>query len=477
MDITYNNLSSPSDIVTFTEVPNILKIREYMDGTKATFTFEFSGNLRATVTADSQYYVSFLGETVTNVMDNKKAKNRRFFISEDPSSTAMSFAQALRNCSIGADFNVIHNGGESVTLLAKTVGKKWSDTPNYLQKNIPDGNLTTYGTDGSVSSSLFNAKIFVDVFSGSAMDNNNYVTTLEKNFYGDDCSFDMSPVLATLSEYGKTKPYTFKLNYVTEEGEWDYITSISGNTVIGYHANQSDKYKYAQYVQLLLNKNRGNGGTMTLYTYYNKIDYSVLCGSNTGGWNIVVSVKSSANEEIWNSGAQTDHRGGSNYLLDREFTIPSSVFSQGYYVDFTVGTDTTRFNIIKPLKATEYCQRVLWRNEYGGISFFDFTGSRSESDSVDIDTYEKNVFDYYDTEEFERKMIYDNGYKKSVSLTSHLMEEDGKWIFNSLMRSKKVWTEVNGKTYYIIPKSIDVQEDSTYNNIYTAKLTYEYSDI
>jgi hypothetical protein len=309
------------------------------------------------------------------------------------------------------------------------------------------------------------------------MDNNNYVTTLEKNFYGDDCSFDMSPVLATLSEYGKTKPYTFKLNYVTEEGEWDYITSISGNTVIGYHANQSDKYKYAQYVQLLLNKNRGNGGTMTLYTYYNKIDYSVLCGSNTGGWNIVVSVKSSANEEIWNSGAQTDHRGGSNYLLDREFTIPSSAFSQGYYVDFTVGTDTTRFNIIKPLKATEYCQRVLWRNEYGGISFFDFTGSRSESDSVDIDTYEKNVFDYYDTEEFERKMIYDNGYKKSVSLTSHLMEEDGKWIFNSLMRSKKVWTEVNGKTYYIIPKSIDVQEDSTYNNIYTAKLTYEYSDI
>ena len=57
------------------------------------------------------------------------------------------------------------------------------------------------------------------------------------------------------------------------------------------------------------------------------------------------------------------------------------------------------------------------------------------------------------------------------------MEEDGKYIFNSLMRSKKVWTTVNGKKYYIIPKSIEVIEDQTYNNIYTAKLTYEYSDI
>jgi hypothetical protein len=135
-----------------------------------------------------------------------------------------------------------------------------------------------------------------------------------------------------------------------------------------------------------------------------------------------------------------------------------------------------RFNVIKPLKATEYFQRVQWRNEYGGISFFDFTGARSETDNVDIETYEKNIFDYHDIDAFERKRIYRNDYKKSVKLTSHLMEEDGKWIFNSLMKSKKVWTTVNGKVYYIIPKNIEVNEDQNYNNIYTATLTYEYSD-
>lgn len=286
----------------------------------------------------------------------------------------------------------------------------------------------------------------------------------------------MSPVLSTFSEYGQTQPYTFVLNVFRDNGEWQNQGTVSGNTTIGYHSNQSDKYKYAQGAQMLLNKNRGTNGTMILYTYNNVIPYSVLCGSDTGGWNVKVSVKDSAFNEVY-ANTSTSSRTTSNMIVDTNATIPQTAIKNGYYVDITVGTQTTRFNIIKPLKATEYYQRILWRNEYGGISFFDFTGSRSESDSVDIETYEKNIFDYHDNNEFERKMIYKNDYKKSVSLTSHLLEEDGKWIFNSLMRSKKVWTTINGKIYYIIPKSIDVQEDQTYNNIYTAKLTYDYSDI
>ena len=83
----------------------------------------------------------------------------------------------------------------------------------------------------------------------------------------------------------------------------------------------------------------------------------------------------------------------------------------------------------------------------------------------------------YKNNEYEIKKIYSNNYDKSVKLTSHLLEENGKWFINSLARSKKVWTEINGKTHYIIPKSVDAVEDSTYNNIYTATLTYEYSQL
>ena len=475
MNITYNNLSSPSNILTFTEVPNILKISENVTGTKCTIQFSMSNGLRQTVTGDSQYYITLFGETISNVMAPESANNKRFYISDDAESTAMSIARALRNCGgLNADFDIFGNGS-TVEIIAKTIGKKIT-TANYLQRNIPGDKMGVSVQDGSSTSILFNSKIQVDVYNSNAANVSNFITTLEKNWYGDECAFDMSPVLSTFSEYGQTQPYTFVLNVFRDNGEWQNQGTVSGNTTIGYHANQSDKYKYAQGAQMLLNKNRGTNGTMILYTYNNVIPYSVLCGSDTSGWNVKVSVKDSAFNEVY-ANTSTSSRTTSNMIVDTNATIPQTAIKNGYYVDITVGTQTTRFNIIKPLKATEYYQRILWRNEYGGISFFDFTGSRSESDSVDIETYEKNIFDYHDNSEFERKMIYKNDYKKSVSLTSHLLEEDGKWIFNSLMRSKKVWTTINGKTYYIIPKSIDVQEDQTYNNIYTVKLTYEYSDI
>ena len=475
MNITYNNLSSPSNILTFTEIPNILKISENVTGTKCTIQFSMSNGLRQTVTGDSQYYITLFGETISNVMAPESANNKRFYISDDAESTAMSIARAFRNCgSLNADFYIFGNGS-TVEIIAKTIGNKIT-TANYLQRNIPGDKMGVSVQDGSSTSILFNSKIQVDVYNSNEANVNNFITTLEKNWYGYECAFDMSPVLSTFSEYGQTQPYTFVLNVFRYNGEWQNQGTVSGNTTIGYHANQSDKYKYAQGAQMLLNKNRGTNGTMILYTYNNVIPYSVLCGIDTGGWNVTVSVKDSAFNEVY-SYTSTSRRTSSNMIIDTSETIPQTAMKSGYYVDITIGTQTTRFNIIKPLKATEYYQRILWRNEYGGISFFDFTGSRSESDNVDIETYEKNIFDYHDNNEFERKMIYKNDYKKTVSLTSHLLEEDGKWIFNSLMRSKKVWTTINGKTYYIIPKSIDVQEDQTYNNIYTVKLTYEYSDI
>ena len=475
MNITYNNLSSPSNILTFTEIPNILKISENVTGTKCTIQFMMGNGLRQTVTGDSQYYITLFGETISNVMAPESANNKRFYISDDAESTAMSIARAFRNCGgLNADFDIFGNGS-TVEIIAKTIGNKIT-TANYLQRNIPGDKMSVSVQDGSSTSILFNSKIQVDVYNSNEASVNNFITTLEKNWYGDECAFDMSPVLSTFSEYGKTQPYTFVLNVFRDNGEWQNQGTVSGNTTIGYHANQSDKYKYAQGAQMLLNKNRGTNGTMILYAYNNVIPYSVLCGIDTSGWNVKVSVKDSAFNEVY-SYASTSRRTTPNMIIDTSATIPQTAMTSGYYVDITIGTQTTRFNIIKPLKATEYYQRILWRNEYGGISFFDFTGSRSESDSVDIETYEKNIFDYHDNNEFERKMIYKNDYKKTVSLTSHLLEEDGKWIFNSLMRSKKVWTTINGKTYYIIPKSIDVQEDQTYNNIYTAKLTYDYSDI
>lgn len=465
MDLTFNGVYSPSSsILTFTDVPNILKVSENIGGNKGIFSFIFTGNLKGTVTSNGQYYVTFLDETVTNVMSPSNATNKRFYISSNPTSTAASFARALRSCpSITAQFNVEHDGTE-VELQSKTIGAIWSNYPNYLDTNIPSTYLSANGYDGTAYSDLFNAKIQIDVFTGSSY--NNYVTTLEKNFYGNECGFDVSPVLSTIAEYGTTQKFRFRASSIALDGTYSVLGNISGNTTPGYQANQSDRYMYMSSSTILLNTNRNQ----VRYVYGQTIPFSVLAA---GSLTITYTVKDSTMATLTSSTETVSY----GKLHDHEYTIPLSVYSNASFVDIAANNKTWRFKVIKPLKATEYYQRILWRNEYGGIEFFDFTGKRSESDSVDIETYEKNIFDFYSSPAYELKKIYSNDYKKQVKVTSHLLEADGRWFANSLMRSKKVWTVINGKTHYIIPKNISVDENGTYNNIYTVELTYEYSQL
>ena len=184
--ITFNNIEENGqhdvvgNILTFTEIPNILKVEtDGSLGTQAVCILSFDGNLRSTVSADSQYYITILGETITNVMSPSDANNKRFFIDDDEDCVAMSVARAFRNCgSIAADFNIIFSGSY-VKLYAKTVGQKWQRNP--VSTNIASQYLNVNYSSGGTSSSIYtNGKIDVDVYSGDSSDDSNYVTTLEK---------------------------------------------------------------------------------------------------------------------------------------------------------------------------------------------------------------------------------------------------------------------------------------------------------
>lgn len=475
MNITLNGLNNPSNLVCIDGVPNILKVTDPIVGSYATFTFEFTSTmLMNTVTADTQYYISFLGESVTNVMEPSNAKNKRFFISTTQ-ATAASLCQALRNCaSISAQFDIVNKGAQ-VQLRSKTIGMVWSNYPNFYQTNIPTQYMTASGTDGTSTNDSIGGRIIVDIYEND--DNNiaSYWTTLEKNSYDGETSFDLSPVLSTISQYGSLEPWRADISLIKANGSLIDVGYVTASTIVGYTANQSDRYLYNTSAKILLNATRGEEGTK-LYVYNPSISLSVMCPENIGGITITAKLYDSVGRLL--STYSDTRRNTNSKIID----VPSIAFSTQYWsqtawVDISMGSDEIRFYVIKPLKATEYYQRVYWRNCYGGIQFFDFTAKRSEQDSVDIETYEKNVFDYYDSESYERKMIYSNDYSKEVTLTSHLIEKDGTYVFNDLMRSKRVWTEVNGKTYYIIPKSIEVTENDTYNNIYQVSFKYEYSDI
>lgn len=470
MNIRYNNLTNPANLLTFSDVPNILSITATISGSYGIFTFRFVGNLQSTVTADSQYSVTFIDETVTNVMSPKNAKNKRFYISSDTASTAASFAQALRNCpSLTAQFN-IENNGNVVYLKSRTYGRTWTLSPNYLVTNIPSTYFITSGSDGTAyPEDVFQANVLVDFYTTSNGVDYNYITTLEKYMYGEECAFNVSPLLSTFSDFGEVSDYRMRVSTISQDGTYTERGSLNCKVGYGFMANQSDKCIALNENIIALNKNRDQ----IRYVYGNSIPFTVL--TNKMDVTVTYSIKDSTMYEIYANTVTIPN--STRYIIDTQFDIPCDYQTRAAFVDITINNQRTRFNVIKPLNAAEGYQRVYWRNEYGGIEFFDFTGQRSETDNVDIETYEKNIYDMYRNNEYEIKKIYSNNYDKSVKLASHLMEENGKWFTNSLMRSKRVWTVINEKTHYIIPKSVDVSEDGTYNNIYTVSLTYEYSQL
>ena len=161
-------------------------------------------------------------------------------------------------------------------------------------------------------------------------------------------------------------------------------------------------------------------------------------------------------------------------MKDVEIKLDAEYFNQAFYIDVFYNEDNSfRYTVIKPIKAAEDVQRVYWRNSYGGVSFFDFTGQRSETRDVEIETYEKSIFDYYETTENVQKKVYSNEVEYEVTLKSHLMEESAKYLFNDILQSTKVWTVVNGETYDIILNSVSV--DEVQNGVWEATLKYNYS--
>lgn len=469
--ITYNGLSSPSDLITLTDVPNILKVIGNDGGSRANFTLTFVGDLYSQVTSDGQYTIQLFGETISNVVNPSNAVNKSFYIGRTNASTAASVAKALRNCSTLAANFLVNNNGSVVNIIARDNGSMVNGE-QWIESNITTQYMTRSGTDGSADE-LQGGLVDVDVFSDGE-----YVTTLEKNFYNGEVAFDMSPLLTTISEVGSIKPYTMTISSM-KDGVYSSIGSVDSNyTSVGYMCNQGYKYLINEF-QYAQNMSRGEerefANNTILYLYQPKINLSLYTG-HSGGFSYTINYLDSAFNIIGTESSSL--RCYSNTLMDLEFTLNRNGyadFQRAFYIDVNIGSNgTIRYNVIKPLKATEYSQRILWRNSYGGISFYDFTGQRSETRNLETMTYQKNIFGYYDNPKNELTKVYDNDVDYVVTLKSHLFENDGKYIFNDLMQSSEVWTEINGETYSIILDSVSVEEQNQ-NNIYEATVRYKYS--
>lgn len=469
--IKYDGLEDPENLVTFTEIPNILTVSEPIDGEKANVTIDVVGDLEQSTSADTQWYITFFGETITNVIDPKNANGKRFYASQDTHSTAVSIARALRSCpKISTAFEISVDNVE-VHLVAKTIGKKWNVLSDVLFTNLPSEIVEiSYTSEGSSESDLFDSKIVVDIYTQENYSGtfDKYVTSFEKNMLTGSTSFNMSPLLASISEHGQSTPYAMNVSAIKANGYVEELDSISGNSIVGFSTNDNSRYLFGDSIKVLAN----NAGA--LYTFENEISLSVLQAD--GYWTETIKMYNSLGAEIYNYSYPT-YKNGENLVRDKTISLNSEKFAQAAYVTLKIANNTEiRYDILRPLKMSEGNTRIYWRNCYGGVSFFDFTSTKSDSTEIEIESYEKNIFDFYQTQNREKTKIYSNNFSKTFKLTSHLFKEDGKWIFDDLMKSKKIWLKgANNTIVYIIPKSIEVEENTTYNGLFTAKFTYQLS--
>jgi hypothetical protein len=222
---------------------------------------------------------------------------------------------------------------------------------------------------------------------------------------------------------------------------------------------------------------KGNRNNTLLYVYGDTIPFSWYHKTLTSLSVDVMYMSSAHATEHTETKTISDTANG--WLHNAEIMLNSTYKRDAYYIalKFYNGEDTFGYlvyNVIKPLKATEYYQRIYWRNSYGGISFFDFTGQKSETRDLEVTTYQKNIYDFYTQDRNEKDMPYENEVKYAVTLKSHIIEQDGVYVFNDLIQSPEVWTEINGEEYGIILDSVSVDEDNR-NNLFTATIKYKYS--
>lgn len=466
-----------NNVICLTGVPNIIKVADNSPSTSAhrsvlRFTVQDSASIASA--PDGTYYISVLGETISNVRSYENAINKNFYISSNNVSTAASIARAFRNCSnIITLYNVVQNSNE-VSLIARDIFE--TNTQSTYSSNIPIAAITFIGTDGQDVSPLSMAKVSLDLYSGD-----NYITTLEKTCPKDTVSFNISPALETIAEVGQTKPWRVVIGYTTNYGQYNSVGTMNNNRVaVGYMVNQGENYIMNSSLTLAQNVSRGNawqdkGNHTLLYIYQPTLPISFYRGLNSDG-DITITYLDSAFNDI--TGDTISYSSDEDKLVDMEVVLNESVWNDTFYLDVEIdGLDPIRYNVIKPLKMTEYCQRIYFRNSYGGTSFIDFTGKKAETRSVETATYNKNLYDYYTNNVISKEKPYDKEVKYDVTLKSHIFEEDGKYIYNDLVRSPYIWTTVNNKTYEVILDSVSVDEVDNSNNLYEATIKYHYSNI
>lgn len=489
MNILLNGNINPQQYITFNGVPTILKIDSFGDGDKA--------KLEITVTTggntSEKCYIRINGYTITstNVLGNDVSSVYLVPLSLGSSYTkasAYSIAKAFQNTGLINSYNVYCDNqvygstSSKVIIEAKEKGNQYNFTDidtnaTYISFSSP--------TNGSSSDLLTGTKVILDVYAEQDITKQTqiganskvlpHLVTVEKNYYKDGINFDLSPILATVTENGNITQYNVTASYV-KNGQATVIGELSHNYAAnGYSVNQGIFYipKFSGWY-LAQNVSRGKdkstyNNTTLYYIDGEPINLSFYCYDLSTKSLTINYLDSALNQISTQSVSITPDKS----LYHHSFTP----IEGAYYVDVvTPNQGTVRYTNIKPLKygnMNDY-QILNWYNSYGGVSFFPFTAKREEERETEKTLYKKQNFNLYTDNIKSMNKVYSMDNQYSVTLTTHYMDKDGIYSLYDLMNSSEVWTEINGVKYEVIVKNVQVTE-SNVSGVWQGTVTYEYS--
>lgn len=499
MNITLNGLTNPSNIITFSNTPTILSVEDTYGGSFAIMEIHF--NDFSGISMGTEYYFTLNNHKIISTVKVEKAQGNRFYVSYAASTAtdalvfiANKFAEALRNIgelAVNYDIYVPLTDGQMsprVIIKAKNYGAQYNFT---VDTNLPTPNVISYSyTNGSTSSALMNGtsnKIKVDVFnvgeygnrinSDTTLFTGAYTTTLEKEITDGSVSFDLGSLLSSFTESGKCYQYNLYVYSIVDAkySMLKYFTRLYN--VNGYLVNQGGSF-IPQFTGLKLAQNVRRGeeksqlNNTLLYVYEDNIRISLFTDASITTIKANIKYLDSVQNEVY---TETSTLFASQNLNHFNIPLLKEYKDKSRYIDVEIPSlGTLRYEVIKPINATNECQRIYWYNSYGGVSFFDFTGDRTEERKVKTDFYQKSMYDYYKSDKVELNKVYDKNVEITVTLNTHNIKKDGQWSLFDLQNSQYAWTIVNGVTYVINVDDVKIEE-STVTGIYTASVDYTYS--
>ena len=501
-NITINGLSESNwdGLILFSDVPNIVTYSNSDQGTYARL-FINVGTTGYTSMPSGQT-ITLNGETITSVTDISKVGGRYFYLGANSNWVATTIVDALRNCpSIAASYDIMLNSGDagdieapfSVLVKAKQTGTRFNITLSHTITNSHILSFQNY--NGQSNDSLKNetfAKVQLQLYKytdfdrylnvdtyGDVLNDEEYVTTLVKTYYSDEVRFDISPILSTFAEYGRLVYFRFIVTLFTSSNDNSFrqIKSVHNlYTTVGYRENHSLPYLTRTNVPCLM-QNVGNGiewaNMHTLYVYEPSIYFGWVDSAETSTFS--VKYLDSMYNQKYASVVSLTNNGG----IDNMINLNQNYLEECSYVSIQLPSNrgVLLYTIIKGVNAADKCTRVYWRNEYGGISFFDFTGNHTTELDIGSGLYSKGDLNYYSDVEREKDIVYSRDLNHKHTVNSHLINKQGTQIFESLAKSKKVWIidEETRDIEDIIIEDIQINESSDFFDIYNVSVVYRMS--